>query len=184
MNILRNDGTSALEKIILKRQVNAATKYGYMGLVLRVAVIALVLYLILSQMFLITQAKGNEMFPSVKDGDLMIGFRLEKSYVKDDVVVYEINGEMRTGRIVAVGSDVITFSDNGSMMVNGTTQGQDIMYPTYAKEGIEYPFCVPDGCVFVMGDYRTQAEDSRDFGAVPIEDVKCKIITVLRRRSL
>ncbi len=114
----------------------------------------------------------------------MISFRLEQGYVKGDVVVYEIDGEQRVGRVAAVASDVITFSDNGSMMVNGTTQTQEIVYPTYAKDGIEYPFTVPEGCVFILGDYRTQSEDSRDFGAIPVESIKSKVITVLRRRTL
>ncbi len=114
----------------------------------------------------------------------MIGFRLEREYAKDDVVIYEINGERRVGRVVAVASDVITFSENGSIMVNGTTQGQDILYPTYEKEGLEYPYKVPKGCVFILGDYRTNSEDSRDFGAVPVKDIHSKVITVLRRRTL
>ena len=36
----------------------------------------------------------------------------------------------------------------------------------------------------LLGDYRTQSEDSRDFGPVPLEDVQAKVITLLRRRSL
>ncbi len=124
------------------------------------------------------------MFPSVKDGDLLICFRLEQGYVKDDIVIYELDGEQRTGRVVAVGSDVITFTESGAMMVNGTVQTQDVVYATYPKEGIEYPFTVPDGCVFIMGDFRTQSVDSRDFGAVPTDSIEGKVITVLRRRML
>lgn len=49
---------------------------------------------------------------------------------------------------------------------------------------MEYPYTVPKGCVFVLGDYRTQAEDSRDHGCVKLGDVKAKVITILRRRAL
>lgn len=114
----------------------------------------------------------------------MISFRLEQGYVKGDVVIYEIDGEQRVGRVAAVESDVITFSESGTIMVNGTAQTQDIVYPTYEKDGLEYPFTVPKGCVFILGDYRTQSEDSRDFGAVPVKSIKSKVITVLRRRAL
>ena len=58
------------------------------------------------------------------------------------------------------------------------------MYPTYPKEGMEYPYRVPEGHIFVMGDYRTQTEDSRDFGSIPMEQVEGKLITILRRREL
>jgi len=65
-----------------------------------------------------------------------------------------------------------------------TPTSGEILYPTYAKDALEYPYTVPEGCFFVLGDYRTQSEDSRDFGPVPLEDVQAKVITLLRRRSL
>ncbi len=184
MEILRKENSSTLEKIIIKRQQKAATRQGYISLVLRIAVIALVLWLILSQIFMITQAKGNDMFPAVRDGDLIIGFRLQNEYVKNDVVIYEIDGERRVGRIAAVGKDYITFTENGAMLVNGTTQMSENPYPTFEKDGIKFPYTVPVGSVFILGDYRTQAVDSRDFGAIPEESIECKVITILRRRTV
>ena len=124
------------------------------------------------------------MFPAVKDGDLLIGYRLQKTYLKDDVVVYEADGKLRTGRILGRESDVITMDDSGTLLVNGTVQSGEILFPTYAKEGIEYPYRIPEGQVFILGDYRTQAEDSRDFGCISLEDVKAKVITILRRREI
>ena len=124
------------------------------------------------------------MFPAVTDGDLVLAFRLQQEYVKDDVIVYELDGELQIGRIVGCETDVITMDDSGTLLVNGTVQGGEILFPTYAKEGIEYPYTVPEGCVFVLGDYRTQAEDSRDFGCISLEDVEAKVITILRRREI
>ena len=43
---------------------------------------------------------------------------------------------------------------------------------------------VPEGSVYVLGDYRTNTQDSRDFGAIPIKSVQGKVITILRRRGL
>ena len=124
------------------------------------------------------------MYPAVKDGDLLIGYRLQTEYAKDDVVIYEADGEQRVGRILGRGTDVIVMDDSGTLMVNGTIQDGEILFPTYAKEGISYPYIVPENCVFILGDYRTQSEDSRDFGCIPMEDVKAKVITILRRREL
>jgi len=175
---------SSSDALILRRQQGAVIKNGYVSLALKIVVIIIAAYFIFSQLFLFTQVNGNGMFPAMKDGDLVIGFRLQQSYMKGDVVVYERGGEYFVGRIAAREGDFITISSNGSMMVNGTIQTGEIMYPTYAKEGVEYPFEVPAGCVFILGDYRTQSEDSRDFGAVPLDDIAGKVITVLRRRSL
>ena len=82
-------------------------------------------------------------------------------------------------------TDVITIDDTGQLLVNGTPQTGEIAFPTYAKKGIKkYPYRVPKGCVFLLGDYRTQTKDSRDYGPIKMEAVKAKVITVLRRREL
>ncbi len=48
-----------------------------------------------------------------------------------------------------------------AMKCNGTTQLTDIIYP----------YTVPEGCFFAMGDNRTNSSDSRVFGAVSVENI-------------
>ena len=98
--------------------------------------------------------------------------------------MYTVNGETHVGRIVARENDYVQMGDSGALYVNGMTQSGEIIYPTYAREGAEYPQQVPEGSVYVLGDYRTNTQDSRDFGAIPIKDVQGKVITILRRRGL
>ena len=140
--------------------------------------------MLFTQVFLLTQASGNSMFPAVKDGDLLIGYRLQGTYAKNDVVLYEHDGKLRVGRVLGRENDLIALDDSGTLIVNGSAQSGEILYPTYAKDTLEYPYTVPADSVFILGDYRTQSEDSRDFGPVALTDVKAKVITLLRRRSL
>ena len=157
---------------------------GYLRLLIRILLIALTIWILFSQVFLITSANGNDMFPAVKDGDLVFGFRIGKDFVKNDVVVYVADGKTHIGRVAAAEGDNVMLDESGTLSVNGTEQSGEILYPTYAKEGIEYPYKVPDGCVFILGDYRTQTQDSRDFGAIELKNVKCRVITILRRRGI
>lgn len=184
MSTIREKKPATNADIITARRNRVLDRQGYVSLFFRLLFLALAGYALFTQVFLIAQASGSDMFPSVKDGDLIIGFRLQQEYVKNDVVVYTVNGETRIGRIAARGGDVVMLDDSGNLLVNGTTQSGEIMYPTYAKDGMEYPYRVPGGRVFILGDYRTRAEDSRDFGSIPLEDVECKVITILRRRGL
>lgn len=170
--------------VIKKRLEGVRTRIETLQLIWRIALIAVVLWYLFTHVFLITQAKGQNMFPAVKDGDLVIAFRMQKEYMKGDVVVIDVNGEMYVGRIGANATDIINLNDSGTITVNGTVQGGEIIYPTYAKEGLEYPLRVPENNVFILGDYRIAAEDSRDFGPVPFERVLGKVITILRRREL
>lgn len=173
-----------LADIINKRRTAVIIREEYFRLFIRILLLAIVGYILFTQVFLITQASGNGMFPSIKDGDLTIVFRLQQDYVKNDVVVYKVDGRRYIGRIIAGETDVVTLDDSGTLLVNGTVQTGEIMYPTYAKELLEYPYRVSDGHVFILGDYRTNTQDSRDFGSIPIENVEGKVITILRRRGL
>jgi len=176
--------TSTTAQVIRRRQLALATRKGYVDLIVRVFLLLAAGYLLFSKVFLILPASGNEMFPAIKDGDLVLAYRLQRSYAKDDVVVYMREGRQRIGRIAARTTDVIMMDDSGSYRVNGTAQSGEIVYPTYAKEAVQYPYKVPENSVFLLGDYRTTAVDSRDFGTVNMQDIMGKVITILRRRGL
>lgn len=178
------DKTENFAEIIRKRKSRVLIRQGYVSLLFRVLFLVFSGWLLFTQVFFVTQVKGNEMFPAVKDGDLVIGFRLQQEYAKDDVIAYTVEDGFHIGRIAARGTDVVLLDESGTMLVNGTAQSGEIMYPTYAKEGVEYPLKVPESYMFLLGDYRTQAEDSRDFGPVSMKNVKGKVITILRRRGL
>jgi len=171
-------------KAIRRRRYAAENRRDALSLLGRVVVLLAAAWVLFTQVFLLTQASGNSMFPAVKDGDLLIAYRLQGTYAKNDVVLYQQDGKLRVGRILGREGDVIRMDDSGTLVVNGSAQSGEILYPTYAKDTLEYPYTVPEGSVFVLGDYRTQSQDSRDFGAVPLADVKAKVITLLRRRSL
>ena len=104
--------------------------------------------------------------------------------LRDVVKKYTMGGETLLGRIVARETDVVNMNDSGTLQINGTNQGGEIMYPTYAKPGTEYPFRVPEDTLYLLGDYRTQTEDSRDFGPIPLDDIQGKVITIVRRRGV
>lgn len=125
-----------------------------------------------------------DMYPAMKDGDLTVVFRLQQDYLKDDIVAYQSDDGIKFGRIAARGDDVITIDNAGGWLVNGTEQSGEILYPTYTQGSLEYPYRVPTDSLFLMGDYRTESIDSRTYGAIPMDKVIGKVITILRRRSL
>ena len=171
-------------EILKARRSRVLLARGYRHLLLRVAALAVLVWLLLSQVFLVTRTRGNEMAPALKDGDLTIAFRLQGDYSKNDVVVYRADGAQRVGSVAARAGDVVMLDGTGTMRVNGTTQAGDILYPTYATGELTYPYTVPEDSLFILGDHRTQAEDSRSFGAVTQDDVEGKVISILRRRGL
>ena len=175
-----------LEEAIKQRRDRLAAQADNRSLLVRVALLAAVCWGFFHFLFMITQVKGMDMFPAVKDGDLAIVFRMQQEYAKNDVIAYHTDTGTKFGRIVARATDVVTIDDTGSLTVNGTTQTGEILYPTYPDEdgSLTYPYTVPENCVFVLGDYRTRSTDSRLLGAVSLDQVEGKVITILRRRGL
>lgn len=182
--MINKQSTNGIAEVITKRRKALYIRKGYISLLIRIIFLAAVGYILFTQVFLITQAKGNDMFPAIKDGDLIIAFRLQSEFSKNDIVVYQSADASRIGRIVAFENDVVTLDDSGSFLLNGTLQSGEIVYPTYSKEGYVYPLRVPQQSLFLLGDHRTESQDSRDYGPIRLEQVDGKVITILRRRGL
>lgn len=130
---------------------------------------------------------NNEMAPKISAGDLLLYYRLDKDFKSQDVVVYEKEGKTYCGRVIARPGDSVDISESGGMIVNGSQLIEpEIFYQTYRRgEGvISYPLTLSVNQVFILGDYREGANDSRMFGPVNTAEIKGKVITALRRSGL
>lgn len=166
-----------------EKRLQLADQRGYLSLLRSVAVMVLVLWLAFSHVFLLTTATGTDMFPAVLDGDVLLGYRLEPRYRQNDVVITRVDGAMVIGRVVAIGGDSVSITPEGSLFVNGTEQKGEIPFFTFPGEET-YPLAVPQNCVYLLGDNRTNTVDSRSFGPVARKDVLAKVISIFRKRSL
>jgi signal peptidase I len=76
-------------------------------------------------------------------------------------------------RVIGLPGDVIDLRDNHVLIDDRILEepyiGPDVV--TAPTGSIEFPFTVPDGCVFVMGDNRTDSRDSRIFGPIDEDQI-------------
>jgi signal peptidase I len=152
---------------------------------IKLGVTIVALWIIFGMVFGFARQDGENMNPKILDGDLMFFYRLEKDYYIGDVVAYKRDGDIQSARVVAKGGDVVELGEDGQLIVNGNVQSEDIYYPTYeVPDSITYPYTVDQGSYFVLCDYRTMGDDSREFGALALKDIKGKVITVIRRRGI
>lgn len=129
--------------------------------------------------------KGNNMFPSIRDGDLCILYKLEPSYYNDVVLYEDANGHARIGRIVAIGGQTVDFMEEGGYEVNGSQAVEEIPYETYRAEEskVDYPLTLAEEEYFILNDFRSDTADSRQLGAVNQSQIKGKLLFLLRRRG-
>jgi len=125
------------------------------------------------------------MNPSVKDGDLVIFYRWDKKYHAGDLILLTFQRKNQVRRVVATAGDTIDITEEG-LMVNGALQQEPgISQKTQRYEnGIAFPITLGEGQVFVLGDAREGAADSRIYGPVNAKDTRGSVIAILRRRNL
>jgi signal peptidase I len=129
---------------------------------------------------------GETMYPRLRDGDLYLYYRLDSSYIIDDVVTFQIDGRRRAARVVAMGGDVVDLGEDGELIVNGNVKDEEIFYITQPNlsSDLVFPYTVPEDSYFVLCDFRTNSVDSRTYGAISRSDIDGKVISFLRIRGI
>ena len=156
-----------------------------LALLIKLMVIAAALFLLERFVFGVCSVRGNDMAPSIRDRDLAVYYRLDHTYeVRDVVAVRNRDGTLSILRVVATAGDRVDITSDG-LRINGYYQQEDYAAgETLAfVGGAVYPITLADGEVFVLGDNREYAVDSRYYGPVRTDDLLGKIITTIRRRD-
>ncbi len=153
-------------------------------LVMKICIIALLVLVLFTFMFGVTRVRDTSMVPAVKEGDVVVYYRLQKDYVFGDLVALNYNGDTEIRRVVATAGDTVDVTGEG-LVINGYIQQEsNIYFETLPyTEGITYPVTLKEGEIFVLGDARDGATDSRIYGAVTVDSTYGKVMTILRRRN-
>ena len=152
-------------------------------LLIKITVLTIIVVIVLTWILGLHRMTGNNMFPFVKDGDLCIAYKLD-DYTTGDVVLYRNDeGKMKLGRIVAVGGQSVDFPKDGGYTVDGYQPSEEITYQTFGADGVKYPIDVGEDEAFIMNDFRSDTDDSRQFGCVKKSDIDGKLLFLIRRRG-
>lgn len=164
------------------RTDNQKLKIAWIRLLSRILIIIGIITILLIWVGEIVICHDNNMYPSVKDGDLAITYKIGEFY-QNDVVVYEVNGHKQFGKVVAREGDVIDIFEDGGYSVNGSMLYETIAYPTKRADNskIEFPYTVKEDEYFILNDYREDMNDSRVYGG--ISNLHGKVVLLFRRRG-
>lgn len=134
---------------------------------------------------------SGSMLPTIQIGDVLLGERVTLAFdepEQGDIITFDsplVEGETLVKRVIAVGGQTIDLVD-GQVVVDGEVLDEPYAngLPTESlselegSAGIVYPYVIPDGYVWVMGDNRTNSKDSRFFGPVSVDDVSSRALLI------
>ncbi|WP_307738545.1 signal peptidase I [uncultured Parolsenella sp.] len=159
-------------------------------LVIVALVAALLIRTFVAEPFVIPSASMSD---TLNVGDRLVGEKLTyraSSPKVGDIVTFvdpDNSEQILIKRVIATEGQVVDL-ENGKVVVDGTvldepyTDGKPSEpLPAHSPElpsGISYPYTVPAGHIWVMGDNRTNSQDSRYFGAVPVSSVTSRAVFV------
>ena len=152
-------------------------------LVLKVLFIIIFCFIVFKFIFGLQRMKGNNMIPAFTDGDLLLYYRIQNSFNVDDVIVIKNSQVLR---IVATENQIVDIDKKGRLLVDGNPEYRLSYYQTLKADNskIKFPYKVKKNSYFVLNDYRTNSNDSRNYGVVKKDKIKGKIIGKLQIRNL
>ncbi len=139
--------------------------------------VAILSALLISQFLMAhTVVPSGSMIPTINVGDHMVINYIPCYFgdpVAGDIIIFRQGDITMVKRIIAEGGDVVSLSD-GFVYINGEPINEleyvrefGVTYP----QSVQYPYTVPEGHYFVMGDNRLNSEDSRTFSAISRDQV-------------
>lgn len=132
-----------------------------LNIMISLIVIASVVALVTTRLFVLVRVNGNSMEPALSDGDILF-VRQTKKIEAGEIAGFYYGGRVLLKRAIGSSGDIIEIDQRGNVSVNG----EELEEP-YLKEKslgeceLEFPYEVPAGTTFMLGDNRAVSVDSR-----------------------
>lgn len=155
-----------------------------LSVLIMIAVIGLLTFGLRTFVFVPYEIPSGSMEDTIMPGDMIFSEKISyytRQPVKGDIVTFadpDVAGRTLIKRVIATGGQTVDLID-GYVFVDGVKLdepyvGDKLSYPlsrTAPNANVTFPYTVPEGYVWVMGDNRTASQDSRYFGAVPVNTI-------------
>lgn len=92
--------------------------------------------------------------------------------------VLELGKDSYIKRVIALPGEHVQIKD-GKVYINDVELEESYLNEnvyTDSMDGAFTDFVVPEGCVFAMGDNRSQSTDCRKFGCIPLNKIESKVL--------
>jgi len=157
-----------------KKKYNSALR-STITLLLFIAAVSILLAMFI---FPVLQIYGSSMTPVLNDGELVVCLKTNK-LEQGDMVAFYYNNKILVKRLIANPGEWVDMDQDGNVYVNNILIDEPYVdEKALGDVDIEFPYQVPEGKYFFMGDHRSISIDSRNtaIGCISDEQIIGKLI--------
>lgn len=126
----------------------------------------------------VLQIFGSSMTPTLQEGEIVISVK-DNDMEPGDIVAFYYGNKVLIKRYIAGPGSWVDIQEDGTVVVDG-----NVLEEPYLEEksfgicDLEFPYQVPDGTYFLMGDHRETSVDSRhsSVGCISADQIVGKIV--------
>ena len=176
--VLERPSIELLEAEIRRTRHNQRYKTVLRSTIYALITVAAVAVLVATLWLPVMQTYGNSMAPTLNNGEIIFSVKT-KDLEQGDIVAFYYNNKVLVKRVIAGPGEWVNIDEDGTVYVNDRLLEEPYLtQKSLGDADIDFPYQVPDGKYFVMGDHRATSADSRHtaVGCVGIDQIVGKII--------
>lgn len=168
----------ALKEELMREKIKREFRRAILNMAGILIVAAALTALMATRIFVLVQINGSSMKPTLNEDEVII-LRQTRAVEKGDIVGFYYGGKILLKRVMAGAGDEVDIDREGNVSVNGERLDEPYLKEkTLGKCDLEFPYEVPEGAIFVLGDNRAISMDSRikSIGCVESDQIVGKVV--------